>query len=99
MECTLKDSRKAHHSYETKDQMIKRMNRIEGQIRGISKMIDNDVYCDDILHQFMSVESAINGVRMLLLEAHVKSCVVNQIQNGDKEVVDELLKTIKKMTK
>lgn len=99
MNNALKDTRKAHHSYGTKDQMIKRMNRIEGQIRGISKMIENDVYCDDILHQFMSVESAINGVRMLLLEAHVKSCVVNQIQNGDIEVVDELLNTIKKMTK
>ncbi|MGD1816379.1 MAG: metal-sensitive transcriptional regulator [Pleomorphochaeta sp.] len=78
---------------------MKRMNRIEGQIRGITKMIENDVYCDDILHQFMSVESAINGVRMLLLEAHMKSCVVDQIQNGEVEVIDELLQTIKKMTK
>jgi len=79
--------------------MVKRMNRIEGQIRGITKMIDNDVYCDDILHQFMSVESAINGVRLLLLEAHMKSCVVQQIQDGETNVIDELLQTIKKMTK
>ncbi len=92
-------SRMAHHSYETKIQMVKRMNRIEGQIRGITKMIDNDVYCDDILHQFMSVESAINGVRLLLLEAHMKSCVVQQIQDGETNVIDELLQTIKKMTK
>ncbi len=91
--------RKAHHSYETKSRMISRMNRIEGQIRGISKMIESDVYCDDILHQFMSVESAINGVKMMLLEAHMKSCVVHQIQDGETEVIDELLQTIKKMSR
>lgn len=92
-------TRKAHHTDELKRQMITRMNRIEGQIRGIKKMIENDVYCDDILHQFMSVESAIVGVKSQLLEAHMKSCVVEQIQDGELEVIDELLKTIKKMTK
>ncbi len=91
--------KKAHHSYETKKRMVTRMNRIEGQIRGIKKMIENDVYCDDILHQFKSVESAINGVKIQLLEAHMKSCVVHQIQDGEIEVIDELLQTIKKMTK
>ncbi len=92
-------TRVAHHSYETKKQMVTRMNRIEGQIRGIAKMIDNDVYCDDILHQFMSVESAIHGVKMQLLEAHMKSCVIQQIQDGEVAVVDELLQTVRKMTK
>lgn len=79
--------------------MVSRMKRIEGQIRGIANMIDQDVYCDDILHQFMSVESAIKGVKTQLLEAHMKSCVVNQIRDGEDEVIDELLLTIKKMTK
>ncbi len=91
--------KKAHHSIELKKQMINRMNRIEGQIKGIKKMIDNDVYCDDILHQFMSVESAIIGVKSQLLEAHMKTCVLEKIQDGDIDVIDELLKTIKKMTK
>ncbi len=91
--------RKAHHTYKTKQQMINRMKRIEGQIRGISKMIEDNLYCDDILHQFMSVESAIRGVKSLLLEAHMKSCVVNQIKEGKIEVIDELLKTINKMAK
>jgi len=94
-----KDVRKAHHPYETKVKMVQRMNRIEGQIRGIARMIEEDVYCDDILHQFMSVESAINGVKTALLEAHMKGCVVCQIREGKTEVVDELLKTITKMTK
>jgi len=92
-------ARKAHHPYKTKEDMIKRMNRIEGQIRGIARMIKEDVYCDDIIHQFMSVQSAINGVKKNLLEAHMKGCVVNQIQEGQLEVVDELLTTIGKMTK
>ena len=92
-------TRMAHHAYETKNQMVKRMNRIEGQVRGIANMIENNVYCDDILHQFMSVESAIDGVKTQLLEAHMKSCVIHQIQDGEIGVVDELLKTIKKMIK
>lgn len=90
---------KAHHDNETKEKLIKRMNIIEGQIRGISKMISDDVYCDNILHQFMSVESAINGVKKNLLEAHINSCVVNQIKNNKIEVVDELITTIGKMMK
>ena len=93
------ETRKAHHPYATKQAMVSRMKRIEGQIRGIARMIDEDVYCDDILHQFMSVEAAIHGVKKTLLEAHVKSCVVDQIQDGDLGVVDELMTTIGKMTK
>jgi len=91
--------KKAHHPYETKEAMIRRMKRIEGQIRGIARMIDEDVYCDDILHQFMSVESAIHGVKTTLLDAHLKSCVVEQIRDGELGVVDELMTTIRKMTK
>lgn len=92
-------ARKAHHPYETKSNMVNRMKRIEGQIRGITRMIEDDVYCDDILHQFMSVESAIKGVKKTLLEAHMKGCIVHQIQDGKVEVVDELINTISKMTK
>ncbi len=91
--------RKAHHPYETKSNMVNRMSRIEGQIRGITKMIEEDVYCDDILHQFMSIESAIKGVKKTLLEAHINGCIVNQIRNGKDEAVDELINTISKMTR
>jgi len=95
----LKEKRTAHHPYKTKEEMIIRLKKIEGQIRGISKMINDDVYCDDILNQFLSVDAAINGVRKTLLEAHMKSCVVDQIQDGNIQVVDELITTIGKMTK
>ncbi len=94
-----KEKRTAHHPYKTKEDMIIRLKKIEGQIRGISKMINDDVYCDDILNQFLSVDAAINGVRKTLLEAHMKSCVVDQIREGKLQVIDELITTIGKMTK
>jgi len=96
---TTKEVRKAHHPYETKQNMVNRLKRIEGQIRGITRMIEEDVYCDDILHQFMSVESAISGVKKTLLEAHLKGCIVCQIQEGNTGAVDEFLQTIGKMTR
>ncbi|MDA3941061.1 MAG: metal-sensitive transcriptional regulator [Spirochaetia bacterium] len=94
-----KEKRTAHHPYETKSDMIVRLKKIEGQIRGISKMIEENIYCDDILNQFLSVDAAINGVRKTLLEAHMKSCIVDQIQEGKLQVIDELITTIGKMTK
>ncbi|HOO59275.1 MAG TPA: metal-sensitive transcriptional regulator [Candidatus Mcinerneyibacteriales bacterium] len=90
---------KAHHSNELKIKMINRLNKIEGQVRGIRRMIDKDVYCDEILNQFLSVEAALNGVKKILLEAHLKSCVVEQIRAGRDEVIDEVLVTVKKMLK
>ena len=96
----LTHERKAHHSAELKQNMISRLNRIEGQIRGISKMINDSVYCDDVLHQISSVESALNGVKTVLLEAHMKSCVIDQILEGKKdEVLDELMITLRKFLK
>ncbi|HCL55683.1 MAG TPA: CsoR family transcriptional regulator [Spirochaetia bacterium] len=91
--------RKAHHSDKLKKDLIIRLNRIEGQVRGVGKMIDNDIYCDDVLNQVSSIQSALNGVKKLLLEAHLKSCVTEQIQNGELEVIDELMITIDKMLK
>ncbi len=91
--------RKAHHADDLKKNMITRLNRIEGQIRGVSRMISGDVYCDDVLHQISSVESALDGVKTVLLEAHLKSCIVEQIQEGKNEVVDELLVTMRKFLK
>jgi len=85
---------KAHHPEKLKKDMASRLSRIEGQIRGISKMIGEDVYCDDVLYQVHSVEMALNGFKKVLLAAHVKSCIVDQLAEGKNEVVDELLGTI-----
>jgi len=91
--------KKAHHPDKTKQQLSSRLNRIEGQIRGINKMICEDVYCDDVLHQILSVEAALTGVKKMLLEAHIKSCIIEQVEKGDSAVIDELMTTIGKMIK
>jgi len=98
-DCNTCNIKEAHHSEDIKKSLINRLKRIEGQVRGVSKMVEDDVYCDDVLHQVMSIESAIKGVKKGLLEAHIKSCVVDQIQNNKMEVVDELVDTIGKMIK
>lgn len=89
----------SHHSEKTKTNLANRLNRIEGQIRGIKGLIERDAYCDDVLNQIASVQSALNGVGKLLLEEHMKSCVVEKIQEGDLGVINELLTTINKLMK
>ena len=94
--CTI---REAHHSEELKKDFTSRLNRIEGQINGVKKMIMDNVYCDDILIQISAIQSAMSAVAHNLLSAHLKSCVVEQIKNDNVEVIDEVMKTIKRMTK
>jgi CsoR family transcriptional regulator, copper-sensing transcriptional repressor len=91
--------RKSHHSEKAKSNLITRLNRIEGQIRGIKGMIEKDTYCDDVLNQISAIQSALNGVSKLLLDAHMRACVVERIHEGDHEVIDELLVTLQKLMK
>ncbi|TYS63536.1 metal-sensing transcriptional repressor [Sutcliffiella horikoshii] len=79
--------------------MISRLNRIEGQVRGVKRLIEEDTYCDDVLTQISAVQSALNGLGKMLLEGHMKSCIVERIQDGDTEVIDELLVTVKRLMK
>ena len=64
-----------------------RLNRIEGQVRGIKAMIERDEYCDDILTQISSVKSAIDGVAKLLLESHVQTCIAPKLARGDNKYI------------
>ncbi|MDR9852306.1 metal-sensitive transcriptional regulator [Paenibacillus sp. VCA1] len=91
--------RHSHHSRQTKNNLITRLNRIEGQIRGVKGLIEKDTYCDDVLNQIAAIQAALNGVGKLLLEDHMRSCVVERIESGDHEVIDELLVTVKKLMK
>lgn len=77
--------------------LIHRLNRIEGQIRGIKGMVENDAYCTDILTQVTAVSSALNSFNKVLLGNHIKSCVINDIRQGKEETVDELLDTLQKL--
>ncbi|WP_080840885.1 metal-sensitive transcriptional regulator [Cohnella massiliensis] len=97
--CSTENGRKSHHSDKVKNNLISRLNRIEGQIRGVKGMIEKDTYCDDVLNQIAAIQSALNGVGKLLLEGHMKSCVVERLQAGEHEVIDELLVTVNKLMK
>ncbi|SFC97194.1 DNA-binding transcriptional regulator, FrmR family [Bacillus sp. OV322] len=97
--CEGESSRKSHHSDAVKKNLITRLNRVEGQIRGIKGLIEKDTYCDDVITQIAATQSALNGVGKLLLEGHMKSCVVERIQEGDMEVLDEVLVTIQRLMK
>jgi DNA-binding FrmR family transcriptional regulator len=94
-----KGTRKAHHSEKLKSNLTSRLNRVEGQIKAVKRLIDEDTYCDEVLNLISSVQSALNSTAVLLVEHHVKSCVVDQIKSGDTEVISELITTIKKLTK
>ena len=82
-----------------KKDLVNRLNRIEGQIRGIKGMVESDIYCDDILNQGASVQAAMRSFGKVLLESHMKSCIVNSIENGETQIIDELLKTMGKLMK
>ena len=97
-EMTGGEKHKHRETTEYKD-LMNRLNRIEGQIRGIKGMVEEERYCVDILNQVSSVQSALNGFTKVLLRNHNHSCVVEDIRSGREEVVDELCETIKKLMK
>ncbi len=83
-------------SNDDKKIMVSRLNRIEGQIRGITNMINDDRYCDDILIQLSAVDKSIKSLANLILEKHMKSCVKENILNGNDSVLDEIVDLFKR---
>lgn len=79
--------------------LINRLNRIEGQIRGIKGMVEKDAYCTDILMQVAAANAALNSFNKVLLANHIKSCVTEDIRQGKEETVDELVATLQKLMK
>ena len=80
--------------------MINRLSRIEGQVRGIKKMVESDAYCPDILIQVSAVTAALNSFNKVLLAEHLHSCVVDDIKKGrEDEAIDELVKVLQKLMK
>jgi DNA-binding FrmR family transcriptional regulator len=95
-ECCCKTKVRSEKEY--KD-LINRLNRIEGQIRGIKKMVENDAYCIDILPQVSAANAALNSFNKVLLGNHIRTCVTNDIKEGKAETVDELVSTLQKLMK
>ena len=83
---------------EAKKKLINRLSRIEGQIRGIRQMVENDAYCVDILTQSAAAKSAFNAFNRELLRRHIEGCVVRDIKNGEEDI-DELMDIIGKLTR
>ena len=82
---------------EERTRLIHRLNRIEGQIRGIRSMVENDVYCNQILVQCSAVNAAINAFERELLVSHIRSCVAEELRAGNDGVIDELMQTLQKL--
>ncbi|AXF56825.1 MULTISPECIES: metal-sensitive transcriptional regulator [Bacillaceae] len=81
-----------------KQELLNRLKRIEGQVRGVQKMIDEDKYCVDILNQISAIQSAMKKVSISLMEDHTNHCVANAIQEGNKEeMIDELMDVMKRL--
>ena len=79
--------------------LINRLSRIEGQVRGVKGMLEKDVYCADILVQVSAINSALNSFNKVLLSNHIHTCVAEDIRNGKDEAIDELVDLLKKLMK
>ena len=93
------DEKHKHRENKEFKDLITRLNRIEGQVRGVKSMVEDERYCVDILTQVSAIQSALNSFNKVLLSQHIKSCVVDDIREGKDEVVDELCETLKKLMK
>ena len=94
--CCHKTKHRSEEEYKT---LINRLSRIEGQVRGVRKMVENDAYCVDILTQVSAIQAALNGFNRELLANHIRTCVMDDIRNGNDEIVDELVQTLQKLMK
>ena len=79
--------------------LMNRLKRIEGQVRGVEGMVENDAYCTDILIQVSAITSALNSFNKVLLADHMRTCVADNIREGNDEIIDELVLTLQKLMK
>lgn len=96
MKCEACKMKNTPRDEKSKKKLISRINRINGQINGIKKMIEEDRYCDDVLIQLSAIDKAIKGLANEILDEHMKSCVIENIQKGNYEVLDEIVTLFKR---
>lgn len=94
--CTEKQKKRSEKEY---SDLMNRLKRIEGQVRGIQGMLEKDAYCIDILTQVSAINAALNSFNKVLLANHMESCVAENIRNGNDEVIEELVKVLPKLMK
>lgn len=88
-----------HMTNEEKQSIIKRLNVIEGQVRGIKQMVETDRFCEDVLTQVSAVSRSIKSIGNELLKMHVSTCVVNDLKSGNTDVIDDVLDMFDKLNK
>ncbi|HOX92760.1 MAG TPA: metal-sensing transcriptional repressor [Spirochaetales bacterium] len=89
--------RKTERGTLVKKALDARLARIEGQVRGLRRMIEEDVYCDDVLAQVAAAQAALGKASLVILEHHMKHCLIDRVQAGETDIVDELIETIGRM--
>lgn len=94
--CSHKTKQRFAEEYKS---LTNRLNRIEGQVRGVKKMLDADTYCTEILTQVSAIQAALNAFNRELLANHIHTCVANDIRNGNDETIDELVLLLQKLMK
>lgn len=94
--CAHKSKERSEKEY--KD-LLNRLSRIEGQVRGVKAMVERDAYCTDIITQVAAINAALNSFNKVLLANHIKTCVTQDIKDGKEETVDELVATLQKLMK
>jgi DNA-binding FrmR family transcriptional regulator len=97
-ECCCSHKQKERTDKEYRD-LMNRLKRIEGQVRGIQRMLEEDAYCTDILIQVSAINAALNSFNKKLLANHIQTCVADNIREGNDEVIDELVNTLQKLMK
>ncbi len=95
----MEKEKKTYRAEEEKRLITNRLSRIEGQVKGIKKMVEEDKYCHDILLQLSAIENSIKSLSNHILENHLYSCVSNDLEKGNLEVIDELISLFKKFNK
>ena len=88
--------KKTMRTDEEKNKIKSRINRIVGQLGGISKMIDEDRYCDDVLIQLSAIDQAVKSLADMILERHMQTCVIREIKNGNTEIISEIVNLFKR---
>ena len=94
--CSHKTKKRSEEEYRN---LVNRLNRIEGQVRGIKRMLAEDAYCTDILIQVSAINAALNSFNKILLSEHIRTCVAEDIRQGKDETIEELVLTLQKLMK
>lgn len=95
--CCKQNGRSTHRSEEEKKNLTKRLNIIEGQVRGVNQMIADDRYCDDVLMQIAAINKSLQTLGNCILESHLKSCVAYDVQMGNLDILEDVMNLIKKL--